>query len=58
MEWDFEIGTILITIGMWAFILFLVWGIKMGFSAMRDKIALTVISLPIIYLIILWQKNR
>jgi len=58
MEFDFELNTILVTIGMWAFILFLVWGVKMGFSGMREKIILTVASLPIIYVIVLWQKNR
>ena len=58
MELDFELSTILVTIGMWAFILFLVWGVKMGFTAIRDKIVLTLASLPIIYFIVLWQKNR
>lgn len=58
MELDFEIGTVLVTMGMWIFILFLVWGVKMGFSGMKEKIALTVCSLPIIYFIVVWQKNR
>ncbi len=58
MELDFELSTILITIGMWAFIIFLVWGVKMGFTDMREKIILTISSLPIIYFIIVWQKNR
>ncbi len=58
MELDFEPITILITIGMWGFILFLVWGIKLGFTGMREKIVLTIASLPIIYFIILFQKNR
>ncbi len=58
MEFDFDISTILITIGMWGFILFLIWGIKMGFTGMKEKIVLTVASLPMIYFIVLWQKNR
>ena len=58
MELDFEIITIAVTAGMWAFILFLVWGIKAGFTGMREKIILSVISLPLIYFIIIWQKNR
>ena len=58
MELDFEPITLIVTIGMWGFILFLVWGIKMGFTAMGDKIVITIASLPIIYFIILWQKNR
>ena len=58
MEWDFEPMTLVVTIGMWGFILFLVWGVSMGFSGMKEKIILTVFSLPMIYFIILWQKNR
>lgn len=58
MELDFEISTMLVTIGMWAFILFLVWGVKMGFTGMREKIVLTVLSLPIVYFIVLMNKNR
>ena len=58
MELDFEPMTIIVTIGMWAFILFLVWGVKMGFTGVREKIILTVFSLPMIYFIILWQKNK
>jgi len=58
MELDLELNTILITLGMWAFILFAVWGVKVGFSAIRDKVILTVASLPIVYLIVVFQKNR
>ncbi len=58
MELDLEPMTIIVTVGMWIFILFLVWGVKMGFSAMRDKIIITIAALPLIYFIILWQKNR
>lgn len=58
MELDFELNTILVTIGMWAFILFLVWGVEYGFTGMKEKIILTIASLPIIYFIVLWQKNR
>ena len=58
MELDFEIGTILVTMGMWLFILFLVWGIKAGFTGMKERIVLTIASLPIIYFIVLMQKNR
>ncbi len=58
MELDFELNTILITAGMWLFILFLTWGIKMGFSGLKEKIVITAASLPLIYFIVLWQKNR
>ena len=58
MEFNFEPMTIIVTIGMWAFILFLVWGIKIGFTGMREKIVLTVASLPIIYFIVILQKGR
>jgi len=58
MELDFELNTILITMGMWIFILFLVWGVEYGFSGLREKIIMTVASLPIIYFIVVWQKGR
>ena len=58
MELDFEPMTLIVTIGMWIFILFLVWGVKMGFTGMKEKIVLTIAALPIIYFIILWQKNK
>ncbi len=58
MELDFSISTILVTFGMWAFIVYLVWGIKVGFSGMFEKVVLTTLSLPITYGIVLWQKNR
>ena len=58
MELDFELGTIAITLGMWAFILFLIWGVPMGFTRTREKLSLTIFSLPMIYFIIIWQKNR
>ncbi len=58
MEWDFELITILVTLGMWGFIIFLVWGISMGFEGTKEKIVLTVASLPIIYAIVLINKNR
>ena len=58
MEMDFELNTVLVTIGMWAFVLFLTWGIKLGFTGVREKIVLTIASLPMIYFIVVWQKNR
>ena len=58
MELDFEPMTLIVTVGMWAFILFLTWGVKFGFSGIKEKIVLTIAALPIIYFIVLWQKNR
>ena len=58
MELDFEISTVLVTLGMWAFILVLLWALPIGLSRIKDKIIMTVASLPIIYGIVLWQKNR
>ncbi len=58
MELDFEINTVLITLGMWAFILFLTWGIKTGFSGIKEKIVISAASLFIVYFIVVWQKNK
>ncbi len=58
MEFDLEPMTIILTVGMWGFILFLIWGVSMGFSRMNEKITMTVASLPIIYFIVVWQKSR
>lgn len=58
MELDLEPITLAVTVGFWALILFLVWGLPYGFSAMRDKILLSICSLPLIYLMVVIQKNR
>lgn len=58
MDMDLEPITLLVTGGMWAFILFLLWVMPFGFSGMREKILMTILSLPIIYGIVVWQKNR
>ena len=58
MELDFEPLTILWTVVFYAFILFLIWGVKMGFTGMREKIIITICALPLTYLMIVWQKNR
>lgn len=58
MDLDLEPITLLVTFGLWGFILFLLWGVPFGFSRIRDKIIISVASLPIIYGIVVWQKNR
>ncbi len=58
MDFDFEINHYLVIAGMWAFILFLTWGIKAGFTGMREKIVLTIVSLIMIIAIVSWQKDR
>ena len=58
MELDFELGTMAVTLGMWVFILFLVWAVPFGFEGVKEKIIMTILSLPIIYFIVLWQKDR
>ena len=58
MDLDLEINTVLITFGFWAFILFLVWVIPVGFQGIKEKIIMTLVSLPLIYGIVVMQKNR
>lgn len=58
MEIDFELITIAVTVGFWLFILFLIWKVPIGFSRVKDKIVLTAASLPLIYFIVVWQKNK
>ena len=58
MELDLELITLVVAGGMWALILFLVWGVPFGFTGMKEKIILSIFSLPIIYFIVVWQKNR
>lgn len=58
MEMDFEVVTIAVTLGFWAFILFLLWAVPFGFTGIKEKIIMTVASLPMIYFIVVWQKNK
>ena len=58
MELDFEFKTVAVTLGMWAFILFLIWFVPFGFDSLRYKIMMTIASLPLTYLMVAWQLNR
>ena len=58
MELDLSPVTLLVTGAFWIFVIFLVWFIPVGFTAMRDKILLTICSLPLIYLMVSIQMNR
>ena len=57
MDFDFELKHYLVIAGMWIFILFLIWGVKMGFSGLKEKITITVVALPIVIGIVSWQKD-
>lgn len=58
MELDLELKHYLVIVGMWIFILSLLWKVKFGFSGIKEKIIITVLSLPIIYFVVAWQKDR
>lgn len=58
MELDLEPITLLVTGGLWAFILVLVWATPYGFERTFEKMVLTIASLPIIYVIVVMQRNR
>jgi len=57
MDLDFELKHYLVIAGMWIFILFLVWGVEYGFSGMKEKIVITIVSLLIIIGVVSWQKD-
>jgi len=57
MDLDFELKHYLVIAGMWIFILLLIWKIPFGFSRLRDKITISIISLPVIIGIVAWQKD-
>lgn len=58
MEFDLEPITLIVTGAFWIFVLFLVWYMPFGFSALRDKVILSIFSLPCIYLMVVMQTNR
>lgn len=58
MELDLEPVTLIVTAAFWILVLFLIWGLPYGFSALRDKIILSIASLPCIYLMVTIQLNR
>ena len=58
MDLDFELKHYLVIAGMWIFILYLTWGVKFGFSGIKEKIIITLLSLLIIVGIVSWQKDR
>ena len=58
MELDFELMTIIITAAFYIFILILIWRVPFGFTRLKEKIIMTIAALPIIYFIVVWQKNR
>ena len=58
MDMDLEPKTLIITGAFWLLILGLIWYVPYGFNAIRDKIILSVFSLPCTYLMIVMQLNR
>ena len=58
MELDLDFKTIAISLGMWLFIVFLVWFIPGGFKEIKIKVITTIIMLPVCYFMTLWQLNR
>lgn len=60
MELDLEPMTIVWVVGIDAIFLFGLWFIKFGEGglSLKHRIIVSILSLPIIYLILIWQKNR
>ena len=58
MELDLEPMTIIVTAAFYIFILILVWKVPFGFTRINEKIIMTIAALPLIYFIVVWQKNR
>lgn len=59
-DWfDIDLTTLLVSFVMYAFVMVGIWKINIGAGwSMLNKVILSVLSLPIIYIITNWQLNR
>ena len=55
---DLEPRTVLLTLGMWLFIIILLWFVPYGFKGTGMKITMSISSLPLTYLMVYWQLNK
>lgn len=56
---EFDIKTLLVTLGFYAIAMFGMWGIKMGTGfPLKHKIFLSIAALPCFYVMAYWQLNK
>ena len=63
MDWEdlleLDTTTVVVSLGMYAFILLRIWKIQLGDGwSFISKIVLTILMLPVSYLMTYWQMNR